>query len=81
MALPGYPEAMKMSCYHGYFHTSAWRETSQKAISRILHSPGPMGITSRTTIPSSTRFAGSSGPERSVVKLYAIVAFLCLQHL
>jgi hypothetical protein len=21
--LPGHPEAMKMSCYHGYFHTSA----------------------------------------------------------
>ena len=40
-----------------------------------------MGNTSRTTIPSSTSFAGSSGPEQSVAKLYAIVAFLCLLHL
>ena len=29
--LAGHPEAMKMSCRRqGYFHTSAWKENSQK---------------------------------------------------
>jgi hypothetical protein len=26
--LPSHPEAMKMSCRRGYFHTSAWKRNS-----------------------------------------------------
>ena len=28
--LPGHPEAMKMSCRQGYFHTCAWKDEASE---------------------------------------------------
>jgi hypothetical protein len=37
-----HPEAMKLRCRQGYFHASAQKDNSPRAIRTILHSRGPM---------------------------------------